>query len=198
MQHNSPRIAVLGAGAVGCYFGGMLARSGPPVTLIGRSHHVDAINRTGLFLESVHFRGFVPVSASTDPAAARDCAIVLLCVKTLDTEDAMKAVAPHLNSGALVVSLQNGVDNVERIRSAVGVEAMPAVVYVAAEMTGPGRVRHNGRGDLVLPDRESASSLASLFQRAGVPCRISANIAADLWTKMIMNCVYNAMSALSR
>ena len=201
-------IAVMGAGAVGCYFGGLLARAGAPVTLIGRPHHVEAINRDGLFVESLHFRQHIPVSASTDVAAVRGAQVVLLCVKSPDTEDAARALAPHLASGTIVVSLQNGVDNAERFRSAVGIEAIPAVVYVAAEMTAPGRVKHSGRGDLILgtlsgqdrggPSRRQLEDLAAVFARAGVPCQVSENIEADLWTKLIMNCAYNAISALSR
>src|SRR5581483_9039069 len=204
-----PRIAVLGAGAVGCFFGGMLARAGAPVTLIGRAHHVEAITRDGLLLDSMHFQQQIPVLASTEVSAAHEAALVLLCVKTLDTEAAAKSLAVHLSAGSVVVSLQTGVDNVERIRSASGLEAIPAVVYVAAEMTAPGRVRHTGRGDLILGDRSGRNppsnyqrhqldSLATLFARAGVPCRVSENIEADLWVKLGMNCAYNAISALSR
>jgi 2-dehydropantoate 2-reductase len=204
-----PTIAVMGAGAVGCFFGGMLARAGAPVTLVGRPHHVDAMTRNGLFLDSRDFRGFLPVSASTRAEAVRDAQIVLLCVKTRDTEHAARALAPHLAGEAVVVSLQNGVDNAERVRAATGIEAMPAVVYVAAEMTAPGCVKHNGRGDLVLGDlaatvapscarRARLDRVAALFQRAGVPCRLSDRIEAELWTKLIMNCACNAISALTR
>src|SRR5262245_33746156 len=198
-----PRIAVLGAGAVGCYFGGMLARAGAPVTLIGRTEHVEAIGRDGLFLDTMHFQQQVPVSASTDTAAVRGAQIVLLCVKTLDTEDAARLLAPHLSPGAVVLSLQNGVDNVERIRRAAGIDAVAAAVYVAARMTAPGRVKHGGRGDLLIGEigghaPRDLGSLAAMFVRAGVPCRVSDNVEAELWTKVIMNCAYNPISALSR
>jgi 2-dehydropantoate 2-reductase len=204
-----PRIAVMGAGAVGCYYGGTLARAGAPVTLIGRARHVEAIAREGLFLESARFRGYVRPSASTEVAAARDGEIVLFCVKTLDTEEAARSLAPHLAGGALVVSLQNGVDNVERIRSAAGIDAVAAAVYVGAEMTGPGRVKHTARGDLVLGDlpgrgqgddrrRRDLDRVAAVLARAGVPCQVSENVEAALWTKLIVNCAYNAISALGR
>ena len=202
-EQTWPRIAVLGAGAVGCYFGGMLARAGAPVTLIGRPHHVEALGRDGLWLETLHFQERVPVAASVAVEAARDAALVLLCVKTLDTEEAARSLALCLSPGAVVLSLQNGVDNVERIRAAGGFEALPAVVYVAAAMTGPGRVKHTGRGDLVVGDpkgtrRGTLENLAALFAAAGVPCVVSENIEAELWTKMSMNCAYNAVSALGR
>jgi 2-dehydropantoate 2-reductase len=204
-----PPIAVMGAGAVGCYFGGMLARAGAPVTLVGRPQHAEAIARNGLLLESIHFREQIPVSASADVAAVRSAEIVLLSVKTPDTEEAARSLAPHLASGAIILSLQNGVDNVERIRAAARIEAIAAVVYVAAEMTAPGCVKHSGRGDLIIGDlslrnrsdssrRQKIEGVAALFTRAGVPCRVSEDIEADLWTKLIMNCAYNAISALTR
>jgi 2-dehydropantoate 2-reductase len=181
----------------------MLARAGAPVTLIGRAHHVEALTRDGLWLESLRFQERVPVAASVAVEAAGDAAVVLFCVKTLDTAEAARSLAPHLAPGAVVLSLQNGVDNVERIRAAVGLEALPAVVYVAAAMTGPGRVKHTGRGDLIVGDpegrrRDVLERVAALFVRAGVHCVVSDSIGAELWTKMSMNCAYNAVSALGR
>jgi 2-dehydropantoate 2-reductase len=181
----------------------MLARAGAPVTLIGRPQHVEAMQRNGLWLESLHFQALVAVTASGALEAAHDAAVVLFCVKTSDTDEAAKSLAPHLSPGAVVLSLQNGVDNVERIQAASGIEALPVVVYVAVAMTGPGRVKHSGRGNLILgkPKRGhlgDLDSLAALFARAEIPCTISENIEAELWTKMCMNCAYNAVSALSR
>jgi len=203
-----PRIAVLGAGAVGCYFGGMLARAGAPVTLIGRPQPVEAITRNGLFLDTMHFQQQIPVSASTEVSAARDAEIILLCVKTVATVQAAECLTAHLAPRAVVLSLQNGVDNVERIRAATHIEAIPAVVYVAVEMTAPGRVKHTGRGDLIIGDffgraqddarQRQLERIAVLFARAGVPCRLSENIQGELWIKMIINCAYNAISALTR
>jgi len=208
-ENKWPRFAVIGAGAVGCYFGGMLARAGAPVTLIGRAQHVDAINQNGLFIESINFQQRISVAASTDIAASRDAEILLLCVKTLDTEAAAKALAPHLAHGAVVMSLQNGVDNVARIHAATAIDAIPVVVYVAAEMTAPGYVKHTGRGDLIIGKHlqrvhsdeshgRDLKKIAALFMRAGIPCLVAENIAADLWTKLVINCAYNAISALSR
>src|ERR1700751_1372589 len=120
---ENERIAFLGARAVGCYFGGMLARAGVPVTLIGRANHVDAIRRDGLFLERNDFQEYIRLDASTDVGAVLDASIVVVCVKTTDTESAVAAIAPHLAPGALVVSFQNGVDNVERMQRAAGIAA---------------------------------------------------------------------------
>lgn len=201
-----PRVAVVGAGAVGCYFGGMLARAGAPVTLIGRAPHVEAIKCGGLFLDSIDFKESISVSASTDLDAVRGARVVLFSVKTVDTENTARSLVPYLAPEAIVVCLQNGVDNVERIDFAAGIQAIPAVVYIAVAMTGLGRIRHSGRGDLIIGDpspnrhgrQRELAEVAATFARAGVPCRISEDITTELWQKLIMNCAYNAISALVR
>lgn len=198
-QEGWPKIAVVGAGAVGGYFGGLLARAGAPVVMIGRPAFVEAVKKNGLFLDTLHFQESVRVEASTELSAVRGAEIVLFCVKTTDNATMARALAPLLAPGALVLSLQNGVDNVEEIRAAAGIEALPTVVYVAASVPEPGRVKHVGRGDLVFgPQSEKTERVAALFSRASVPCRISQNIEGELWTKLIWNCALNAISALGR
>ena len=193
-----PRVAVVGAGAVGGYFGGMLARAGAPVVFIGRAAFVEAAKKNGLFLDTLQFKEAVRVEASTELAAARGADVVLFCVKTTDTDSTARALAPLLSSSATLVSLQNGVDNAEKIRAA-GIDALSAVVYVAASVPEPARVKHVGRGDLVVgPPSARTENFAALFERAGVPCRISENIDGELWTKLIWNCALNAISALGR
>ena len=197
-SENWPRIAVVGAGAVGGYFGGMLARAGAPVVMIGRSALVEAVRKNGLLLDTLQFKETVRVEASTDLAAARGADVVLFCVKTTDTESTARSLAPVVSSAATVVSLQNGVDNADKIRAA-GIDALSAVVYVAASVPEPARVKHVGRGDLVIGPRNARSEkVAALFERAGVGCRISGNIDGELWTKLIWNCALNAVSALGR
>src|SRR5258708_1440358 len=127
------KVTVMGAGAVGCYFGAMLARGGANVRLIGRPSLVDAVARDGLELESKGFSGRIRVAASTDPASASDAGLVLFCVKSLDTEEAAHAIAPHLRPDAVVLGLQNGVDNFQRMRTHIANVIVSAVVYVAAE-----------------------------------------------------------------
>src|SRR5579864_928959 len=198
-QDAWPRIAVVGAGAVGGYFGGMLARAGAPVAMVGRPAFVEAVKKNGLFLDTVQFQEAVRVEASTEINSIRAAEIVLFCVKTTDNAATARAIAPLLAPGALVICLQNGVDNVEQIRAAAGIEALPAVVYVAASVPEPGRVKHVGRGDLVVGPRNAKTErFAGLFERAHVPCRISENIVGDLWTKLTWNCALNAISALGK
>ena len=100
-------IAVMGAGAVGCYYGGMLARAGHKVALIGRAQHVDAVQRSGLRLQTKTFDASIKMAASDEPSAARGAKLVLFSVKSPDTERAGAALAPHLEPDAVVLSLQN-------------------------------------------------------------------------------------------
>jgi 2-dehydropantoate 2-reductase len=173
----------------------MLKMAGAPVTFIGRQRQVQALRSKGLTLESARFTKTLPVEASTEMSSASGAAVVLFSVKTTDTEEAARSLAPHLAQGALVVSLQNGVDNIARIRAAAGIDALPAVVYVGAEVTEPARVKHTARGDLILG---SHPELARLFERAEIPVRQSENIEGDLWMKLLLNCAYNALSAVGR
>ena len=194
-----PRIAVVGAGAVGGYFGGLLARAGAPVIMIGRRAFVEAANQGGLVLDTLQFQAKVRVEASTELAAVDGAEVVLFCVKTTDNAPTARAIAPLLAKGALVLSMQNGVDNAEQIRASAAIEALPSVVYVAASVPEAGRVKHVGRGDLVVgPKNPKTERIAALFSRAHIPCRISENIEGELWTKLVWNCALNAVSALGR
>ena len=194
------RIAVMGAGAVGSYFGGMLARAGADVTLIARGAHLEALMRDGLFIDSKHFKERVHVRASGDPAAVGGAELILFSVKTTGTADAARAIAPHLAPHAVVLSLQNGVDNLAQIRAAANIAAFAAVVYVAASLPEPGRVLHEGRGDLVVGDerQQEVAAIAETFEHAGVKCPITDNIEGELWKKFLLNCAGNAVTALGR
>ena len=198
----------MGAGAVGCYYGGMLAAAGVAVTLIGRAPHVDAITERGLVIARNDRREVVSVRASSDAAAVTDADVVLLCVKGPDTTHAAAVLKPHLRADAVVVSLQNGVDNADRVADVIEQAVLAAVVWVGAYMEGPGIVRHTGRGDLVLgvtrrcADRLDAANhvadVGAMFEGAGVRCSIEQNIEAALWRKLVINCAFNAISAVGR
>jgi 2-dehydropantoate 2-reductase len=196
---NWPRVAVVGAGAVGGYFGGMLARAGVPVVMIARPSFVDAVRKSGLLLDTVQFQERIQVETAAAISAAKGADYVLFCVKTIDTAEAAKELANCVSPSTVVISLQNGVNNAEEIRKVSGIEALSAVVYVAAAMPSPGHVKHLGRGDLVIgPKNDKTEKFAALCEKAKVPCRITENIEGDLWTKLVWNCALNALSGLSR
>jgi 2-dehydropantoate 2-reductase len=198
-QTNWPKVAVIGAGAVGGYFGGLLARSGVPVTMVGRQAFVEAVQKNGLRLDTTQFQETLHPAASAEIAAAAGANYVLFCVKTTDTAIVAKELARHISPACTVLSLQNGVNNVEEIHNASGIEALPTVVYVAASMPVPGTIKHFGRGDLVIgPHNAKVDHVAEFFERAKLPCRVADNIEGELWTKLLWNCALNAISALGR
>lgn len=195
---SSLRIAVMGAGAVGCYFGGMLARAGHPVALVARPQHVEAIRRDGLRMETRSFDEHVRLQAVGDASEAGPADVVLFCVKSMDTEAAGRQLLPVLRPDTLVLCLQNGVDNADRLRAVLpGHQVAAAVVYVATEMAGPGHLRHHGRGELVIEPAAGSERFAQALRAAGVPTEISPNVRGALWLKLVLNCAYNAISAIA-
>ncbi|HET7097354.1 MAG TPA: ketopantoate reductase family protein [Casimicrobiaceae bacterium] len=199
-------VAVLGAGAVGSYYGAKLARSGIDVTLVARPVHVAAIERDGLRVVEGGEEWRADVRATTNVGAVSSADVVLVTVKSPDTTASASALARFAPPSARIVSLQNGVDNAERIGAALANPVYACVVYVGVQMDGPGRVRHTGRGDLVIGvprafaargDSEGdLRAIAAMFESAGIPCPIDADVEAALWTKLTLNCAFNAVSAL--
>jgi 2-dehydropantoate 2-reductase len=201
--------AVVGAGSVGSYYGAMLALAGHRVTLIGRAAHVAAIQRDGLQLHKGGRVEAVRLGASTDLAAVRDADLVLLCVKSTDTEAVALEMAPLLRADAWVLSLQNGVDNAPTLAKHLRNTVVPTAVYVATAMPAPGAVAHHGRGDLVVGPLNAAAAqregfasrlqaLVDLFASADVPVTVSSDVMAELWNKLLVNCAYNAVSGLAQ
>ncbi len=191
-----PRIAVVGAGAVGGYFGGMFARAGAPTVFIGRKHFADAVSSKGLVLDKSLGEERIKAEATIEMSALRDCALILFCVKANDTPATAAQMAPFVRPDATVICLQNGVENAGQVRAAANVVALPAAVYVAVSVPESGRVKHLARGDLIIGPASETTEVANLFIRAGIPCRISDNIEGELWLKLLRNCALNAISAL--
>ena len=210
MSEAARSIAVIGAGAVGGYYGAMLARAGREVRFVCRPAQADAIARDGLRLAmGGRVEVLRNVVATTDVALAlRGAGMVLVCVKSTDTERSARELAPHVAPGAIVLSLQNGVENAAMLARVLTAQTVvPAAVYVAAAAPEPGLVSHHGRGDLVIgalhgaPDPAPEATLqavADLFAAAQVPTRIAPDVRIELWSKLVVNCAYNAISALAQ
>ena len=191
------QLLVMGAGAVGCYFGGLLAKAGHAVTFVGRVDHVEAINVHGLKLETPGFSGYVAARAVTEISGLDPPDLILFCVKSQDTETAGLALAALLKPDTAILSLQNGVDNAERLHAVIGQPVIPAVVYVGAEMAGSGHVKHHGRGELLIGASSQSDTLARMLNDAHIPTTVSADVASALWVKLAANCAYNALSAVA-
>jgi len=193
------KIAVMGAGAIGSYIGALLAKAGHDVTLIARPIHVDAINsRGGLLVDSPNLDEVVSLKAVAEPSGISGAELVLFTVKSADTEAAGKSMLPHLAPTASILCLQNGVDNAERLSAAISRPALAAVVYIATQMAGPGHVHHHGRNELVIGESSESESIAALLTEAGIPSTVSPAVIASLWQKLVLNCSYNALSAVAQ
>ena len=208
-QQDIRKVVVMGAGAVGSFYGAMLARAGHAVTLVGRPAHVQAVQQGGLQLDMAGRSETLRVHATTDVAAVQGAELVLCCVKSDDTETAAQAMAPYLGESTLLMSLQNGVDNADVLARHVCCRVLPTAVYVAVALGAAGQVLHFGRGDLAigaLPGGAASSvpmwptlhSVVELFASAEVPVRIVPDVAVELWAKLLVNCAYNAISALAQ
>ncbi len=209
---NSPtfkHIAVVGAGAVGSFYGAMLARAGHRVTLIGRPAHVQATTRNGLKLDLATSSAteIIQIEASTELSSLHTADLVLFCVKSTDSASVAFQIAPYLAPHALVMSLQNGVENAVLIAQRIPHAVIPSVVYVATEIPAPGFVKHHGRGELVIgtmqisrlsDPQKTLQDIVLLFASAQVPVQISQNVMAELWSKLMINCAFNAISGLAQ
>jgi 2-dehydropantoate 2-reductase len=192
------KVAIMGAGAVGSYYGAMLARAGHAVTIVGRPQHVDAVRERGLILETRSSTEAVRVEATDSPSGVADADVILFSVKSNATPVAGREMAGFIAKDAVILSLQNGVDNAERLQTVLERPVVPVAVYVAVDLPAPGHVRHHGRGELVIGRGPSSEDIAATFRQAGIPTEVSDNVAGVLWAKLIVNCAYNALSAIAQ
>jgi 2-dehydropantoate 2-reductase len=149
----------------------------------------------------------IRIDASSDFSRLRTVDLVLFCVKSTDSASVALQIDPYLAPHALIMSLQNGVENAALIAQQIPHAVIPCVVYVASEITAPGCVKHHGRGDLVIgtmqPSRlidpqKTLQEIVELFGSAQVPVQISQNVMAELWSKLMINCAFNAISGLAQ
>jgi 2-dehydropantoate 2-reductase len=199
------RVAVVGAGGIGSYFGGRLARSGVGVRLLARGRHLRALRDDGLRISGVRGEFAVDVPATDDPADIGPCDVVLFCVKSYDTESAADLLLPLLHSTTAVVSLQNGVDNEEKIADRIGPgHVMGGAAFIFASVVEPGVVRDaGGPGSLLFGELDGSRSargeaLAAACENAGIPAELVTDIRVRLWDKFAFICAQAGMTACTR
>jgi 2-dehydropantoate 2-reductase len=202
---SAQHIVVMGSGGVGGYFGARLARGGGAVTFVARGAHLDAIRRGGLRIRSA-IEGEYAVKAEAverlDGRPAVD--VALLCVKSFDTESALTALRPVVGPGTVVLSLQNGVDNAEKIDALLGPgHGLPGAAYVFAAIEAPGVIAHRFAGRIVFGELDGritprCQRLREAFAGAGVPVEVSTDIRRVLWEKYVFICAQAGVTALTR
>ncbi len=200
------RIAVMGAGGTGGFFGGLLARAGEEVTFIARGAHLEAIHKNGLTVNSSLCGNFsLPAKATSDPAQIGPVDLVLFCVKAYDNPVAANLIRPLIGPETVVLSVQNGIDNEEQIGKAVGPEHMLGCIsYVSSTIESPGVIAQTaGPGKIILGELSGGIShrteaLVNTLKKAGIAAELHTDIQAALWQKFIAICGVNGVTALTR
>lgn len=199
------RIAIVGSGGVGGYFGGRLAAAGSDVSFLARGSHLEALQTNGLRIESPLGNVHVPtVKATADPHEIGPVDVVLFTVKLYDTEPAL-AMLPHLlGPDTIVIPFQNGVDSVERLTRAIGKSRVAGgVAYVSAVVTEPGVIRHTAMDRLVFGPMPGAplpalDALRDAGRQAGFNAVLSDKIVVDIWAKFARLTVFSGMTCICR
>lgn len=194
----------MGAGAMGCLYGGHLAETGVDVSLVDIwREHVDAINAKGLHMTGVSGDRVVHVPATTDPETVGKVDLMLLFVKSYDTAQAMCDSGSLIGGDTYVLTLQNGLGNLEAITEAVGAgRVLGGTTSHGSTLVGPGEIRHAGVGPTVIGtldggSRSMAETAADMFNGAGLQTRVSGDVRGDIWGKVLVNLGINALTALT-
>jgi 2-dehydropantoate 2-reductase len=199
------RIAILGSGGVGGYFGGRLAASGADVTFLARGAHLEAMRNRGLRIDSpkgnVHLR---QVKAAADPSEVGRVDIVFFAVKLYDSESALGLLPPLVGPDTVVIPFQNGIDSVAMLTRAVGApHTAGGTCYVSAVIAEPGVVRHTAMDHLIFGELDGRRSrrlewLLDACGPAGFQATLSADIMVDIWTKFVRLSVFSGITAVTR
>jgi 2-dehydropantoate 2-reductase len=199
------RVAIMGSGAVGGYFGAKLAEAGNEVIFIARGAHLEAMRGAGLRVVSPS--GDLHIQAAdfvANPAEAAAVDLVLFSVKSYDTEMAAATLGPLIGANTMILSLQNGVDNPAKLAASWGAERILAgVAYVGAQLDSPGLIRHSSGGKIIFGPLDGAiDARLDLIERtlsaAHIACAVSAHIQAVQWAKLLWNAPFCAISCLTR
>ena len=198
------RIAVMGAGAVGGYFGAKLAAAGHDLVFLARGKHLAAMRQNGVRVESAGDALCIHDALFTkDAPHAGAVDLVLFCVKSYDTEAAAHSIEPLIGPHSQILSLQNGIDNPEKIAARWGVErTWTGVVYIGAQVSAPGVIRHSSGGKIVFGAidmaKKNGEAIAQAFSAAAIPCVLRNDIVRLQWAKLLWNAPFCAISCLAR
>ena len=199
------RIAVLGAGAVGGYFGAVLARAGNPVVMIARGENLEAMRQHGLRVQSHWGKFEAPVIATDDARAVGEVDLVLYCVKTYQNADALPLLRPMVGYDTMVITVQNGVDSYAEVARALDRDnVLPGAVYIEAARTGPGEFKQSGGVVRFVFGEKSGTStprclpVTETFLEAGLEVQASQDMPKELWSKSLFITVLAGVTCAAR
>lgn len=199
------RIAIIGAGGIGGYYGARLAAAGEDVVFVARGANLQALRERGLRVTSPLGDVSLPqVRATDDTSQVGPVDLILFCVKTYGTADALALLSPLVGPTTVIISLQNGLDAADHLAAAVGRErVLGGLTAISAQLVAPGEVRHAGTfasvtvGELDGPPSPRADMVAAAFRAAGVDADVSDDIERDLWLKFMFIAVHGPLTALT-
>jgi len=195
------KIAVMGAGAVGSYFGARLTKAGEDVTLIARGKQLEALQQKPLIVHSIKGDFEIKVKATDTPTDPVD--LILFTVKSYDTETAIELCKPIITDNTIIMSLQNGVDNEEKIGNAIGKEkVIPALTRIGISLESPGVLNHQASGLIVFGEdngekTERITEISNLFEKANLDYKVSGDINYEIWSKYMFNIAFNQLCAIT-
>lgn len=199
------KICVVGVGAVGGYFGGKLAKAGLDVTFVARGQTLEALQREGLRIKS--YAGDFTIKkpkVTQDFKTIADADLILLCVKSYSTKEIAKALKRVISDNAVIVSLQNGIENEDILSEILGADrVIGSVVFITSSMPEPGLIKHTSYGKIVLGElngtvTERARKIEKMFLDSGVPASVTQSIKKELWKKLMLNIPYNGFTSIVR
>ncbi|MDQ6969549.1 MAG: 2-dehydropantoate 2-reductase [Mariprofundus sp.] len=199
------KIGFAGAGAIGCHYGSKLQQAGFDVLLLARGKHLSALQRNGLRHESDGETQIIPINTCADITHLKPCQIIIISCKMTGLTAMLSALQGIIQPDTMLVSLQNGVEAPDRIAAAFAHNSVVAgTAFIGARLERPGHVIHSAAGGIRLGLWQQGSSdhllalLIEAFQHANVAARIDADPAAMLWRKLLWNCGFNAITAITR
>ncbi|MBI5748427.1 MAG: 2-dehydropantoate 2-reductase [Nitrospinae bacterium] len=205
------KILIVGAGAVGGYFGGMLAKAGENVTFLARGEHLKAIQEKGLYIKSINGDFNIKIKAVERPDDNEKYDLIIIAVKSYDLPDACNNIKGTVKNDTVLMSLLNGVDSEEIIGSIFGIEkVIGSVAFIGSQILEVGVISHTASGMITIGELDNplnplllrgtegrCEKILKIFERAKIPIKISENIQKDIWAKMLWNTGFNAITALT-
>jgi 2-dehydropantoate 2-reductase len=198
------KIVVVGPGAVGCLIGGLLARAGQEVWLLDKDpNRAQKLHEQGIQVEGISGRWQAKVSATSDASLIKDAEMVIICVKSYDTRSAVESAEVLVGEDTSVLTLQNGIGNIEIIQEVISPDkVLGGITSLGATLLHTGHIRHAGMGETMIGRLDgkiviSMRRIREVFQKAGLPTKLSRDIKGLLWSKLIINAGINALTAVT-
>ncbi|MDD4939718.1 MAG: 2-dehydropantoate 2-reductase [Candidatus Omnitrophica bacterium] len=199
------KIVIVGPGAMGSLLAAFLSKSREEIWLLDKNAERAArIQESGIAVEGISGSWEAKIRVTSDPAQIKQADLVIFCVKSYHTKEAVSRAKPLVAENTKVLTLQNGIGNIEIIAESLGNErVIGGVTNLGATLLGPGKVRHAGKGETVIGRADGKisvelRSIRELFNKVGLEARISRDIKGLLWSKLIINAGINALTAITR